>query len=79
MAALDCVDYVTIFDEETPLDLIRLFKPEILVKGGDYSLDGVVGREEVESNGGRVELVQFVDGKSTTNMIEKILSQYEGS
>ena len=79
LAALDCVDYVTIFDEETPLDLIRLFKPEILVKGGDYSLDGVVGREEVESNGGRVELVQFVDGKSTTNMIEKILSQYEGS
>ena len=79
LAALDCVDFVTIFDEETPLELIRLFKPEILVKGGDYSLDGVVGREEVERNGGRVELVQFVDGKSTTNMIEKILSQYEGS
>jgi D-beta-D-heptose 7-phosphate kinase/D-beta-D-heptose 1-phosphate adenosyltransferase len=77
LAALDCVDYVTIFDEETPLELIRLLTPDILVKGGDYSLDGVVGREEVEAHGGRVELVQFVDGKSTTNMIEKILSQYK--
>jgi D-beta-D-heptose 7-phosphate kinase/D-beta-D-heptose 1-phosphate adenosyltransferase len=77
LAALDCVDYVTIFDEETPLELIRLLAPDVLVKGGDYSLDGVVGREEVESHGGRVELVQFVDGKSTTNMIEKILSQYK--
>lgn len=77
LAALDCVDYVTIFDEETPLKLIRLLKPDILVKGGDYSLDGVVGREEVESMGGRVELVQFVDGKSTTSMIEKILAQYQ--
>jgi D-beta-D-heptose 7-phosphate kinase/D-beta-D-heptose 1-phosphate adenosyltransferase len=79
LAALDCVDYVTIFDEETPLELIRLITPDILVKGGDYSLDGVVGREEVERHGGRVELVQFVDGKSTTNMIEKILLQYKES
>lgn len=77
LAALDCVDYVTIFDEDTPLELIKLFNPEVLVKGGDYSLDGVVGRAEVESRGGRVELVQFVDGKSTTKMIEKILTQYE--
>ncbi len=76
LAALDCIDYVTVFDEDTPLELITALKPYILVKGGDYSLDGVVGREIVESYGGRVELVTFVDGKSTTNIIERILELY---
>lgn len=76
LAALDCIDYVVIFDEDTPLKLIETLKPSILVKGGDYTLDGVVGREAVEADGGRVELVQFVDGKSTTNIIEKILLSY---
>lgn len=76
LAALDCIDYVVIFDEDTPLHLIAALKPSILVKGGDYTLDGVVGREIVEAAGGRVELVQFVDGKSTTNIIGKILESY---
>lgn len=76
LAALDCVDYVTIFEEDTPLELIAVLKPFILAKGGDYSLDGVVGREIVESYGGRVELITFVDGKSTTHIIEKILELY---
>jgi D-beta-D-heptose 7-phosphate kinase/D-beta-D-heptose 1-phosphate adenosyltransferase len=76
LAALDCVDYVTVFEEDTPLELIAALKPFILAKGGDYSLDGVVGREIVESYGGRVELITFVDGKSTTNIIEKILELY---
>jgi D-beta-D-heptose 7-phosphate kinase / D-beta-D-heptose 1-phosphate adenosyltransferase len=76
MAALDCIDYVIIFDEDTPLELITALKPHILAKGGDYSLDGVVGREVVESYGGRVELISFVDGKSTTNIIERILELY---
>lgn len=76
LAALDCIDFVTVFDEETPLELIRVLRPDILAKGGDYTLDGVVGRELVEGWGGRVELVQFVDGKSTTNIVEKILQQY---
>lgn len=76
LAALDCIDYVVVFDEDTPLNLIEALKPSILVKGGDYTLDGVVGREIVEANGGRVELVQFVDGKSTTNIIGKILESY---
>jgi len=76
LAALDCIDYVVIFDEDTPLNLISALKPDILVKGGDYTIDGVVGREIVEAAGGRVELVQFVDGKSTTNIIEKILQNY---
>jgi len=76
LAALDCIDYVVVFDDDTPLTLIEALKPSILVKGGDYTLDGVVGREAVEAAGGRVELVQFVDGKSTTNIIGKILESY---
>ena len=76
LAALDCIDYVVIFDEDTPLNLITTLKPSVLVKGGDYTLDGVVGREIVEAAGGRVELVSFVDGKSTSNIIEKILQSY---
>jgi D-beta-D-heptose 7-phosphate kinase/D-beta-D-heptose 1-phosphate adenosyltransferase len=76
LSALDCVDYVVIFDEDTPLQLIETIRPWVLVKGGDYTSDTVVGKEVVESYGGRVELVQFVDGKSTTNIIEKILERY---
>lgn len=76
LAALDCIDYVTLFDEDTPLELIRSVKPMVLVKGGDYSPEGVVGKDVVESYGGRVELVEFVDGRSTTNIIEKILQTY---
>lgn len=76
LAALDCIDYVVVFDEDTPLELIAMLKPDILVKGGDYTPDGVVGKDLVESWGGRVELISFVDGKSTTNIIEKILEQY---
>ncbi|MEI8356684.1 MAG: D-glycero-beta-D-manno-heptose 1-phosphate adenylyltransferase, partial [Deltaproteobacteria bacterium] len=76
LAALDCVDYVVIFDEDTPLRLLHAIKPTVLVKGADYTPDQVVGRELLESYGGRVELVEFVDGKSTTNIIEKILQNY---
>lgn len=77
LAALDCIDYVCLFDEDTPLELITALKPHILVKGGDYTADTVVGKEIVEANGGRVELIPFVDGKSTTNIIEKILERYD--
>lgn len=76
LAALDCIDYVCLFDEDTPLELISLLKPHILVKGGDYTPEGVVGRELVEAWGGRVELIPFVDGKSTSNIIEKVLERY---
>ncbi len=76
LAALDCIDYVVLFDENTPLRLIETLLPDILVKGGDYTREGVVGHEIVESHGGRVELVEFVDGKSTTGIIEKILQRY---
>ncbi|MCP3177567.1 bifunctional D-glycero-beta-D-manno-heptose-7-phosphate kinase/D-glycero-beta-D-manno-heptose 1-phosphate adenylyltransferase HldE [Desulfuromonas sp. KJ2020] len=77
LAALDCIDYVVIFDEDTPLELIREVRPHILVKGGDYQADQVVGKDVVESYGGRVELITFVDGKSTTNIVEKILQAYQ--
>ena len=77
LAALDCIDYVCIFDEDTPLELIKAVKPHILVKGGDYSPEGVVGKEIVESYGGRVEIIRFVEGKSTTNIIEKVLRAYQ--
>jgi D-beta-D-heptose 7-phosphate kinase/D-beta-D-heptose 1-phosphate adenosyltransferase len=77
LAALDCIDYVVVFAEDTPLELITALRPDILVKGGDYSLAGVVGRELVESYGGRVELISFVDGKSTTSIINKILESYQ--
>jgi len=76
LAALDCIDFVVIFDEDTPLELLQEVRPDILVKGGDYTPEGVVGKDLVESYGGRIELIQFVDGKSTTNIIEKILQQY---
>lgn len=72
MAALACVDYVVIFDEDTPLRAIESLRPDILVKGGDYTPDTVVGRAQVESWGGRVELIEFVQGKSTTGLVEKI-------
>lgn len=76
LAALDCIDYVCLFDEDTPLELITALKPQVLVKGSDYTADNVVGKDLVESYGGRVELIPFVDGKSTTNIIEKVLERY---
>tara|TARA_B100001093_G_scaffold519145_1_gene606741 strand:+ start:1412 stop:2854 length:1443 start_codon:yes stop_codon:yes gene_type:complete len=68
LAALDVVDYVVVFDEDTPYHLIKAIKPHILVKGGDYKGEAVVGQDLVDE----IKLVQFVDGKSTTKTIEKI-------
>ncbi len=76
LAALACVDYVTLFSENTPLDLIRLVCPDVLVKGGDYTPETVVGREEVEACGGTVVIVPYVDGVSTTHIIESVLQRY---
>lgn len=75
LCALGFVDYVVIFDEDTPYELIKKIQPDVLVKGGDYKPENVVGRDIVEARGGRLELIQFVDGKSTTNIINKINSQ----
>src|SRR5262245_35386868 len=70
--ALHCVDYVTVFDELTPVDLIRALRPDVLVKGADYRKDEVAGREYVESYGGRVHLATFWDGYSTTGLLQKL-------
>lgn len=72
LSQLLSVDVVTLFKEETPYNLINLVKPDILVKGGDYSLDQIVGREIVEKNGGRVIPITLIEGKSTTGLIERI-------
>jgi len=73
LSALECVDLVVLFDEDTPLRLIEALKPAVLVKGADYTLDRVVGRETVEESGGRVVLVPTLEGKSTTNIIRSCL------
>lgn len=72
LASLEAVSLVTIFDEESPRGLIAELLPDVLVKGGDYALDEIHGREEVERAGGRVLALPFVEGASTTDIIEKI-------
>jgi len=72
MSALAAVDAVVLFDEETPLELIRALKPNVLVKGGDYVVETVIGHEDVIANGGRVEIVPTVEGFSTTNLVKKM-------
>ena len=70
LSALECINYISIFDEDTPLELIKIVKPDILVKGGDYKIEDVVGREFAKET----VLINFVDGYSTTNIIKKINS-----
>ena len=75
MAALGCVDYVTIFDDVSPRETIVAVAPDVLVKGGDWGLDAIIGREEVEASGGEVRSLPFVDGCSTSDVIQRILSR----
>jgi rfaE bifunctional protein nucleotidyltransferase chain/domain len=72
---LKAVDEVFIFEEDTPLELIKKIMPDVLVKGGDWSVDQIVGSKEVLQNGGEVKSLKFIEGKSTTGIIEKISSQ----
>jgi D-beta-D-heptose 7-phosphate kinase/D-beta-D-heptose 1-phosphate adenosyltransferase len=72
LAALGAVSYVTIFDALSPRTLIGQLLPDVLVKGGDYHLDEIHGREEVEAAGGRVLALPFIEGASTTDIIERI-------
>lgn len=74
LAALECVDHVVVFDEDTPLELIRKVRPDVLVKGGDWSVDKIVGRDLVEARGGRVLSLPLLPGHSTTAIIERILT-----
>lgn len=72
LAALKAVDFTVLFSDETPLSLIELINPDVLVKGGDWSIDQIVGSEFVLKNGGEVKSLSFVDGRSTTNIVNKI-------
>lgn len=72
LAALYFVDGVIVFEEETPLELIKQILPDVLVKGGDYTVATIVGAAEVQANGGKVEVVKFLDGYSSTSIINKI-------
>ena len=72
LAALDCVDAVVIFAEDTPAEIVRLVQPDILVKGADWPADQIVGRDTVEARGGRVVLVPTEEGHSTTAIVDRI-------
>ncbi len=77
LSSLGCVDYITVFDELTPLELISSLQPHILVKGGDWTKETTVGKEVVERSGGEVVILPFEEGSSTPNLIETILKRYE--
>ncbi len=72
LAALECVDYVVSFDQDTPLALIERLRPDVLVKGADWPVARIVGREVVEGSGGRVATISYVEGVSTSALIERI-------
>lgn len=74
LAALACVDFVVIFDESDPLQLITAVQPDVLVKGGDWAIDRIVGRDIVESRGGVVKTIPLVPGLSTTSLLQRIRS-----
>ena len=74
LAALSCVDYVSLFEEDTPEELIKIVRPDVLVKGGDYTIDNIVGADFVQRNGGVVTTIPFVEGFSSTRIIEQLKS-----
>jgi len=76
LSAISCIDFIVLFDEPTPQNLIEAIIPDVLVKGGDWAPDKIVGAQVVQANGGRVEIVDLEDGLSTTNLIQRIVSRY---
>ena len=75
MAALEEVSAVIVFEEDTPIRLVEAINPDILVKGGDYSIENIVGAEHVRKNGGRIHMANFISGFSTTNIINTAANQ----
>ena len=73
LLALEAVDRVVVYDEPTPLEVVKALVPDVLVKGADWAEDAIVGREQVEASGGRVVRVEMVPGRSTSAMLERIL------
>jgi len=76
LSGLESVSFITIFDESTPRDLIKIILPDVLVKGGDWRLEQIVGREEVEASGGKVVSLPYETGNSSSGIIERILKRY---
>jgi D-beta-D-heptose 7-phosphate kinase/D-beta-D-heptose 1-phosphate adenosyltransferase len=76
LAALACVDYIVVFDDDSVQPVIEQVRPDVLVKGSDYGVDGVVGREFVESHGGEVVLAPVIEGISTSAIVERVLEKY---
>ncbi|MBA4251515.1 MAG: D-glycero-beta-D-manno-heptose 1-phosphate adenylyltransferase [Chlorobiaceae bacterium] len=76
MSNLKPVDFVVLFDEDTPAEIIKAIIPDVLIKGGDWSIENIVGREIVESNGGEVKSIEFVSQQSTSKIIQTILDRY---
>ena len=74
LSGLEAVDFVVVFDDETPRELIADILPDVLVKGGDWALNEIVGRDEVEAGGGQVISLPYVEGQSTSKIIERILA-----
>jgi rfaE bifunctional protein nucleotidyltransferase chain/domain len=77
LSGLGCVDHITLFNEMDPLKLIASLRPDVLVKGGDWTKEQIVGKEVVERSGGEVVIIPFVKGASTSNLIETIFKKYE--
>jgi rfaE bifunctional protein nucleotidyltransferase chain/domain len=77
LSALECVDYVVFFGEDTPEKLIRALKPDVLVKGSDWAVGKIAGADFVKSYGGKIKRIRLVKGRSTTTLIEKILNTYK--
>ncbi len=75
LAALECVDYVVAFEEETPFEIVEAIVPDVLVKGGDWTKDCIVGGERVEREGGRVLSLPYAPGFSTSGIIERIVAR----
>jgi|SRR5665213_2295928 len=78
LAGLACVDYVCLFEEDDPRELIKAIVPKILVKGGDWPIDKILGRDTVEAAGGRVLSLPFVEGRSTTAIVRDIAAKFGG-
>jgi len=76
LLALDCVDYVSFFEEDDPYNIVNTLKPDVLVKGGDWPIDKIIGADLVKSWGGKVMNIPVVEGRSTTNLIEIVKERY---
>ena len=79
LAALGFIDLIVLFDEDTPYELIKTVQPDVLVKGADYKVEDIVGYDVVVGRGGTVETISFVDGFSTSQIIDKIAQELKGS